>query len=65
MFEPLPQVSYLPTDPRGSVLLFDLKEFEEFVPLLKDLGKFSLNGSVVSEPPESGFDLDKIILGLV
>jgi hypothetical protein len=65
MLEPLAQVSHLLTDPHGSVPLLDLKKFEQFVTLLEQLDEFSLNGLVVSEPPEPGIDLDKAILRLV
>jgi hypothetical protein len=65
MLKPLSQVGHLFTDLHGSVPLLDFKKSEQFVTLLDHLGEFSLDGLVVSEPPEPGIDLNKTVFGLV
>jgi len=65
VLESLSEVSHLFTNTQGFVLLLDFKKSEQLVTLLEHLGKFSLDGLVVSEPAELGIDLNKAILGLV
>jgi hypothetical protein len=64
MLKPVSQGSHFFTGPDRGVLFLDLQEFEKLIPLLEHPDEFSLNGLVVSEPPEPRLDPDKLALGL-
>jgi hypothetical protein len=65
MLKPCSQGSHFFGGPDRGVLFLDFQKFEKLIPLLEHPDKFSLNGLVVSEPPEPRLDPAKTGLGLI